>query len=254
MRPTKTLVTPSHHYHNHILWNLRRLPVVSLCSKLTRKSSLGDRQVLADVFDAIADSLDMTGIGRDAAKDFLTAEVGTLTAAAKRHGISRPAVARQVKRMQAAADDDQINVTLTLSLAELEAIFKNRYQGSSPPKLTPETIVSRAEDLLRDRLSVPCAATKGASFYCSPEHLLIVDRQRSSAIHVWASQSTLSHPFQHAEIEILSTVQEFAETKPPGYESLSRQGLVTDACEQWSYLRIHSLGALKHFISDFVTI
>lgn len=210
--------------------------------------------MLADVFDAIADSLDMTGIGRDAAKDFLTAEVGTLTAAAKRHGISRPAVARQVKRMQAAVDDDKIDVTLTLSLAELEAIFKNRQQGFCQPKLTPETIVSRAERLLRDRLTVPCAATKGASFYCSPEHLLIVDRQRSSAIHVWISQSKMCPPLHHAEIEILSTIQESAETKPPAYESLCRHGLVTDACKQWSYLRIHSIEALKHLISDFVTI
>jgi hypothetical protein len=243
-----------HHYRNHKLWNLRTLLDVSLCRKLIRKSSLGDRHVLADVFDAIADSLDLTGIGRDAAKDFLTAEVGTLTAAAKRHGISRPAVARQVKRMQAAADDDQIDVTLTLSLAELEAIFKNRQQGFCHPKLIPDTIVSRAERLLCDRLTVPCAATKGASFYCSPDHLLIVDRQRSSAIHVWTSQSKLSNPFQHAEIEILSTVQESAETKPPAYESLCRLGLVTDPCEHWTYLRIHSLNALKHLISDFVTI
>lgn len=210
--------------------------------------------MLADVFDAIADSLDMTGIGRDAAKDFLTAEVGTLTAAAKRHGISRPAVARQVNRIQAAADDDQVEVTLSLSLAELEAIFEHRQEGFSHPKLTPDTIVSRAERLLRDRLTVPRLATKGASFYSSHDHLFIVDRQRSSAIHAWISQSKLSRPFQHAEIEILSTAQESAETKPPAYESLCRHGLVTDACEHWTYLRIHSLNALKHLISEFRTI
>lgn len=206
----------------------------------------------ADVFDAIANGLYMTGVGRDAAKDFLTAEVGTLSAAAKRHGISRPAVARQVKRVQAAAGVGPVEVTLTLSLAELEAIFAQRQEGYHHPTLPPETIVSRAERMLQESLTVARPSTKGASFYSSNDLLFVVDRQRSSAIHAWISQTKQSRSFKHAEIEFLSTKLDAAETKPPAFESLCKQGLVTEDNEGWAYLRIHSLNALEGLISDFV--
>jgi len=201
-----------------------------------------------DVFDAIADSLGMTGKGRDAAKDVLTAEVGTLSAAARRHDISRPAVARQVKRIQAAAEDGHVEVTLSLSLAELEALFSQRDTGCPPAHPTADSIVARAERQLHQALGAARASTKGAAFFGSTDRLLIIDRQRHTAIHAWIYVTPSPDGFEHQEVELLSSGRIADGVCPPAYDALRRQTLVTDNNGVWWYLRIHSLTGLDHLL------
>ncbi len=200
-----------------------------------------------DVFDAIADSLGMAGSGRDAAKEVLTAEIGTLSAAARRNGISRPAVARQVKRVEAAVATGELEVTLTLSVGELDMLFRCRDQGNIPcPKPSP-SIVTRAEQVLEQHLGMAREPTQGAAFFGTPGQLLIVERDRSTAIHAWSSHPVMATLPPHDEIEVLFSDYMKSGRALPAHTSLQRQQLVTGQ-EFWVHLRIHSLTSLKWII------
>ncbi|WP_304526833.1 LysR family transcriptional regulator [Halomonas sp. I5-271120] len=189
-------------------------------------------------FDILADSLGMSGLGRDAAHDVLTGEVGTLTAAARRHGISRPAVARQVRRIQETTDAGEVEVSLSLSVGELDALVRQREDAQWPPAPAPSALVDRAKSLLDAQLTVQRAPTKAIAFYGRENALeIILERRLTSAIHL----RTLLPPPQHPEIFILNGGASHA--------ALPRSAGVIAEQAHW-HLKLDSLEALQRFVAS----